>query len=147
MKLVFKILLLFVCISMKAQKKVELSTVDRQNISSNEKLNDSNVYKEHLKLIFTNLIEKNAFSKKDITILDNYESLVGYNQNVTSYFFKAVNKGALNLENANQIFFWRMDVEKNKAFYELYVKQSETTNTKYSYHLELLRGKWLIQQQ
>lgn len=138
------LLLAFCChyaqesVSMPKDTSPEIVTTSNQENSSS---------KTHLELIFNDLIQKKAFTSGKILILNTYKNLKDFNFKNKSYTFQVTDKSGFNNNATNNIIFWRMDVEENKAFYELYVKNPETTNTKYSYHLELVRGKWLIQQQ
>ncbi|WP_432221852.1 hypothetical protein ACRASX_15315 [Flavobacterium sp. TMP13] len=108
-------------------------------------LNFKEVSKMHLDLIFSDLIDKNIFSKNKITILNSYVVLNGYQFQKDGYSFAVVEKSDLNIDQANQIFFWRMDVKATSAHYEFYLNQSNDITVKYEYLFELVNGQWLIQ--
>ncbi|MEN8816026.1 MAG: hypothetical protein ABF274_04040 [Nonlabens sp.] len=99
---------------------------------------------QHLNLIFSDLIEKNLFSKNTVLILDNYDVLRDCKLQKKSYNFQVVDKSRLNRVNTNNILFWRMDVSDTKAHYEFYLNKSKAKSVKYDYRLQLKNGNWEI---
>ena len=149
MKHFFKIIVLLFCFTIQAQEKEKIATdqLDSELQSDEQRNATAAISKEHLNVIFSDLIKKKAFSEKNIRILDNYELLKDYRFLNKNYSFGISKKTELGWTKSNQVLFWRMDINATKAFYELYVKLSDSKNMKYEFHFELINNKWILKQQ
>ena len=127
---------------MHAQQKTVKTQTDTDVLSVTSKSDLVQITKAHLDGMCNALINKKAFSKSSIRILDNYGVLRGYQLNYKDYTFQVTDKSGVNSEVANQILFCKMDVVSNKTHYELNLENSETNNIKYAYFFESLNGKW-----
>lgn len=143
MKQIFKILFLLMCLHLNAQvhsKDQKSPTTSKTNVVEKSDL-DINA-KVHLEAIFSDLIQSKKLSKKKIEILNNYEFLNAFNLSTKGYSFASIEKSDLNINRANQIFFWRMDISTTTAHYEFYLTTNENVSEHFSYVFEFKEGKW-----
>jgi|TARA_B100000768_G_C11280367_1_gene378239 hypothetical protein len=103
---------------------------------------NQDIVKSHLDIIFNELIKNQEFSKNQIIILNNYSFLENYSYSNGNYFFEAKEKSGINLDIANSLLFWRMDISTDEAHYEFYISHAENNTQKFSYKFILENGSW-----
>lgn len=144
MKQIFKILFLLLYISIQAQEYPKIANNLQQTVNVEIQSDFNEITKIHLDLIFNDLISSNEFSKKQVTILRNYEFLRNYRFSNKVYSFETVEKSGIQMAIANLVVFWRMDVSSEKAHYEIFLSHSEGNTKKIAYFFVLEKGNWKL---
>ncbi|MFT7352754.1 MAG: hypothetical protein ACI9XR_002541 [Flavobacterium sp.] len=145
MKHFFRICILLLTGSIQSQQNTNSTQLLSSQVYSDFKVEDSNITKTHLNLIFAALLDKKTFTRNTINILNNYQVLKEYSLKKGSYTFQVTDKSGFNDNSTNNIIFWRMDVTDQKAHYEFFLSETNKQAIKYSFHLDLINGKWEIQ--